>query len=578
MAKEPEEKDCTTSAESDASGERLFVQLIDTLPKVSVQGYDRNRRVIYWNSSSADIYGYSKEEALGRKLEDLIIPAEMAADVIRLHKDWMEKGIAIPSAELVLKHKDGRPVPVYSSHVMLKEHTSSPEMFCIDVDLREQYTAREELRALATTDALTGLPNRRFLAGELSRLICQKQVSNEQFAVLFIDLDLFKEVNDTLGHTWGDKLLGAVAERLKSELLGANLLARFGGDEFVLVAPDIASVAEVSALAERLLLLFRQSFSFDNESVYITASIGISTYPADGTEPETLLKHADAAMYCAKESGRNRAHLFTAELSRQLQAQREIGSGLRDSIGKGEFELVYQPQFDMTGQTVKACEALLRWRPQVAGIGASPDIFIPIAERSDLIILIGDWVMEQACAQVSAWKKRGFNVRVDINVSGKQLEQADFFTRLEQCRSSFGLSPGDLGIELTEHVLIKSNDRMLAGLRELKEKGVEISIDDFGTGYSSLNYLKIFPITNLKIDRAFVAEAPENELDGALLEAIVHVGHRLKFDIVVEGIETERQAEFCRRLAIDYAQGYWFSKPLSADEVTRFFEQSAVNE
>ncbi|WP_432695565.1 EAL domain-containing protein [Marinobacterium sp. YM272] len=568
---EPEEMNRRAPVKSDDSDERLFLQLIDRLPKVSVQGYDKERRVIYWNQSSVELYGYEKEEAIGRKLEDLIIPQEMAAEVIRMHADWVDKGISIPSAELLLKHKEGYPVPVFSSHVMLKEHTASPEMFCVDVDLREQYAAREELKALAITDALTGLANRRYLAVELARLICQRQAEQGKFAILFIDLDMFKEVNDTLGHTWGDRLLTAVAQRLKANLSNKNILARFGGDEFVLVLPDVDSADGSTAVADKVLGLFRESFALDSENVYITASIGISLYPADGDEPETLLKQADAAMYFAKESGRNRRHLFTDELSRQLQAQREISTGLRQSLDKGEFELVYQPQFDMTSRRVLSCEALLRWYPQDGGQGAAPDIFIPIAERSDLIVLIGEWVMDQACAQVRAWKQAGFDIRVDINVSGKQLEQADFFETLEQYRARYDLAPQDLGIELTEHVLIKSNDRMLDGLRAQRAKGVEISIDDFGTGYSSLNYLKLFPITNLKIDRAFVVEAPENELDGALLEAIVNVGHTLKLDIVVEGIETERQARFCKDLDIDYAQGYWFSRPLSAADVVQYF-------
>lgn len=568
-----EREDKPAEAKSEAPGEKLFMQLIDTLPKVSVQGYDKERRVIYWNQSSVDIYGFQKDEAIGRKLEDLIIPEEMAADVIRLHADWLEKGVAIPSSELILKHKDGRPVPVFSSHVMLKEHTSSPEMFCIDVDLREQYAAREELKSLAITDSLTGLPNRRYLAAELLRRICQKQEAGGQFAILFIDLDMFKEINDTLGHTWGDRLLAAVADRLRASLDSASMLTRFGGDEFVLVVPEVASGKEAEVIAANLLALFEESFSLDNENVYITSSIGICVFPQDGNEPETLLKHADAAMYHAKDHGRNRCHLFTDDLSKQLQAHRDISTGLRRSINQGEFELVYQPQFDMQTQQVEACEALLRWRPQHSSQAVPPDIFIPIAECSDLIILIGDWVIAQACAQVSEWKRSGFNIRVDINVSGKQLEQADFFDRLEEHRVRYDLSPQDLGIELTEHVLIKSNDRMLEGLKGQRDKGVEISIDDFGTGYSSLSYLKVFPITKLKIDRTFVLEAPENERDGALLDAIVTVGHRLNFDIVVEGVETERQAQFCKDLAVDYAQGYWYSRPLTAAEVVDFFDR-----
>jgi diguanylate cyclase (GGDEF)-like protein/PAS domain S-box-containing protein len=560
------------STTDEDSVESLFLQLIDALPKVSVQGYDKHRRVIYWNQSSEEVYGYTREEALGRKLEELIIPDHMIDGVIQLHRDWVEKGVPIPSSELLLTGKGGGPVPVFSSHVMLKQHTDSPEMFCIDVDFREQYEARETLRRMATTDPLTDLPNRRYLESELEKVISQVGAGPGEFAILFIDLDMFKDVNDTLGHTWGDRLLHSVAARMQSDLADGEVLARFGGDEFVLVIPRISSANDAQTVAMRVLDLFRSSFSLGSENVYITSSIGISRYPVDGQQPEELLKNADAAMYQAKESGRNRCQFFTSALSDKLRVQRDISNRLHRSLENGEFELVYQPQFEMHDQTVSSCEALLRWRPQDGGPAVPPDLFIPIAERSDLIIHMGDWVLEQACAQVSQWKKDGFNIRVDINVSGKQLEQADFFESLDATISRFGLSPEDLGLELTEHVLIRSNDRMLDGLRALRDRGMTISIDDFGTGYSSLNYLKVFPITHLKIDRSFVVEAPENDLDGALLEAIVSVGHGLRLEIVVEGVETEEQAVFCKALNIDYAQGFWYSRPVSAEDVVSFFK------
>lgn len=554
------------SGDDDLS-EQHFLHLIDRLPRVSVQGYDKDRRVIYWNQSSTEIYGFTREEALGRRLEELIIPDHMVTEVVRLHGDWINQGRPIPSSELLLKHKDGHPVPVFSSHVMLKQHTDSPEMFCVDIDLREQHAAREQLRVIANTDALTELPNRRYLDSLLENSISNSARSGTGFALFFIDLDMFKEVNDTLGHTWGDRLLRAVTDRLQASLRGQDVLVRFGGDEFVLLSRDITSPQEAEARAAQLIELFRHSFSLDRENVYTTASIGISLYPQDGHKAEDLLKNADAAMYHAKESGRNRFHFFTAGLNKKLQRQREIATRLHQALHRGEFELVYQPQFDMVTGKVHACEALLRWHPADSDQPVPPDLFIPIAERSDLILSIGDWVLEQACRQAREWKGAGHDLRVDINVSGKQLEQANFFDRLKACRARHGLSPADLGIELTEHVLIKSNERILHGLRAQRDEGVRISIDDFGTGYSSLSYLKVFPITHLKIDRTFVAEAPENELDGALLEAIVNVGHKLKFDIVVEGVETEHQAAFCKSLNIDYAQGYWFSRPLPADQI-----------
>jgi len=274
--------------EHDETGEKRFLHLIDMLPKVSVQGYDKNRRVIYWNQSSVEIYGYEKEEAIGRKLEELIIPDEMVDDVIALHAEWINKGVAIPSSELLLKHKDGRRIPVFSSHIMLQQHTDFPEMFCIDIDLSEEHAAREKLKVIANTDLLTNLPNRRYLEGALAQIVGEKGRSDNRFAIFFIDLDMFKEVNDTLGHSWGDRLLKTVAERLESCLRPQDILVRFGGDEFVLLMPDVESIDAASAAAGNIISLFQHSFSLESENVYITASIGICLYPRDGQEPEDL--------------------------------------------------------------------------------------------------------------------------------------------------------------------------------------------------------------------------------------------------------------------------------------------------
>lgn len=549
------------------SNENRFIQLIDALPKVSVQGYDKNRRVIYWNQSSTEIYGYEREEAIGKRLEELIIPDDMREGVIHLHNEWIEKGIAIPSSELILKRKDGSPIPVFSTHVMLNEGTDSPEMFCVDVDLTEQYATRAELKAMATTDPLTLLPNRRYLEDELRIRVSEARRFKQMLAVLFIDLDMFKEINDTLGHTWGDKLLASVASRMKTVLREYDFLARFGGDEFVLVVPRIAHIEEAKIIANKVINSFRGSFPLGEENVFITSSVGISIYPKDGLEAEELLKNADTAMYHAKESGRNRYLSYNPSLSEELRLHRDISVHLHHSLQRNEFELVYQPQFNMSTGKIVACEALLRWKPENKKLAVGPDVFIPIAERSDLIIHLGDWVIEQVCAQVKRWKEAGIHLRVDINVSAKQLDQPLFFQKLDEQRQKNGLSPKEVGIELTEHTLIKSNSLLLDELKKQRDKGMEISIDDFGTGYSSLNYLKLFPITNLKIDRTFIKDAPENELDGALLDAIVNVGHKLKLNIVVEGVETQSQAEFCQNLNIDLAQGYWFCVPTSADKI-----------
>jgi diguanylate cyclase (GGDEF)-like protein/PAS domain S-box-containing protein len=556
-------------------GEKRFLELISALSKVSVQGYDRNRNVIYWNKSSEDIYGFSAQEALGAKLEDLIIPSEMKDTVIALHQQWLKQGIPIPSEQLPLKRKDGSTVHVFSSHVMLKEDSDFPEMFCIDVDLSKEVSALKELERMASTDLLTGLPNRRFLYSQLDSMIENAALNDEPFAILFIDLDMFKEVNDTLGHTWGDKLLRAASVRLTASLSDDEVLVRFGGDEFVVLLKAAHSEEQAASIAKRLVSCFETSFDLDGESVRVTMSAGISRYPKDGRKPDDLLKNADVAMYQAKAEGRNQYQFFNVALSERVTLQRTIASQLHESLEKGEFELVYQPQFDLRDQRIAACEALLRWCPSDTSKRVPPNVFIPIAERTDLIIKIGQWVLKQACSQIQRWKSLGINMRVDINISGKELVQPHFFSHLESVKKYYGLAPQDLGIELTENLLIDSSGDVLSGLRALRDSGVEISIDDFGVGYSSLSYLRQFPISHLKIDRSFLQHAPEDAYDGALLEAIINVGHKLDLNIVAEGIETIEQAEYCKKLKVEYAQGYLFSKPIPARDIETLFENNS---
>ncbi|WP_269520368.1 putative bifunctional diguanylate cyclase/phosphodiesterase [Alteromonas sp. BMJM2] len=555
-----------------ASAESHFLNLISALPKVSVQGYDKERRVIYWNTSSEDIYGYSQEEALGKRLEDLIIPALMRDDVLSVHKKWLLEGIPIPSGELALQRKDGKTVHVFSSHVMLGEHTDSPEMYCVDIDLSEQHAIRNELEKLATTDLLTGLPNRRYLEMALEERVKKAGHESTSMAIFFIDLDMFKDINDTLGHTWGDRLLKSFADRLKECVGEASFLARFGGDEFVVLVDDIVDRQSLVNLAEEIVDCCKERFCLGTEKVFITSSVGVCLFPTDGVEVDTLLKNADAAMYEAKEQGRNRYNIFSNDLSVMLHKQRNIASRLRASIENNEFTLLYQPQVDLKSGKIVSCEALLRWTPNIAEHSVPPDVFIPIAERTDLIISIGSWVLEKACEQAREWRNMGIDICIHINVSGRELEQGDFFERLARCRENYGLPPHAIGLELTENMLIKSDEQVLLGLQEQRSMGVEVSIDDFGTGYSSLSYLKRFPVSHLKIDRSFLENAPESDYDGALMEAIVNLGHKLNLKIVVEGIETQTQLTYCLRLGVECAQGYLFAKPLAASAIQKRLE------
>jgi diguanylate cyclase (GGDEF)-like protein/PAS domain S-box-containing protein len=302
--------------------ENRFLQLINALPKVAVQGYDKERRVIYWNQSSVELYGYQAHEALGKKLEELIIPEAMRDAVIAAHRNWIEHGIPIPASELVLMNKENAPVTVFSSHVMLRSDSDSPEMYCVDIDLSEQYAARAELERIARQDLLTQLPNRLQLKSELDVRINEAARKGTKLALLFIDLDMFKEVNDAQGHSYGDELLVAVADRLRTQVRCYDMLARFGGDEFVLLMPEVCSEQDVEVVANKLLCSFEQTFRVGDDQLYITASIGISLFPRDGEESDVLLRHADSAMYQAKEQGRNCYRFFDFELNNRLRGER----------------------------------------------------------------------------------------------------------------------------------------------------------------------------------------------------------------------------------------------------------------
>lgn len=331
----------------------------------------------------------------------------------------MNGGESIPPGELELQNKNGLPVPVYSSHVMLGLDVGKPEMFCVDVDLSMQKQAQTELQRMATYDRLTDLPNRFLLDEELRYRIKEAERYAHQLAILFIDIDNFKIINDSLGHDHGDILLRSVSERATARLREFEMLARFGGDEFVLVLPRVEDSREVEIVAEKVIDVFSRPFLLDDREVYVTSSIGIALYPEDGENKTNLLKNADMAMYRAKESGRNRFQFFTQSMNRELNRRQDLEIRLRQALQLEQFGLHYQPQLDLTTGELVSCEALIRW--EVPGEGMiSPDDFLPVAERSDLINTIGEWVIKEACRQRRKWKDQGFDLRVDINISGRQ--------------------------------------------------------------------------------------------------------------------------------------------------------------
>lgn len=557
--------------------EQNFYELIESLPMVAVQGYDRDRRVIYWNDASRRIYGYTREEAEGQLLEDLIIPDEMREFVITAHREWLDNNVGIPADEIELKHKDGHTVPVYSSHVMIKQDTGDCEMFCIDICLSEQKEANKKLQWLASFDDLTELPNRRMMETELSaRLVEAERHFKHEIAVIFVDLDNFKVINDTLGHHYGDELLRAVADTLKAEIRDCDLLSRFGGDEFVLLLSDYEGINGVQILIERITDALDRGFELNGLNYQVTASFGVSLFPMDGTTVAELISNADAAMYQAKEKGKNRSCFYTPDINDRLQHYQQIGSLLHRALTNNELQLYFQPQISLKDGKMLSCEALLRCLPE----GSSPllpDVFIPVAEKSGLINRIGDWVIESACKQLVAWKGSELDgIRIDINLSGKQLDDHQLAQKILKTLKHYDVSPTLLGVELTENEVIGSDIEQIAQLQRLKDAGVHISIDDFGTGYSSLVYLRRLPVCSLKIDRTFLLNAMEDASDMAIMQAIVTVGHSLGLTVVVEGVETTDQEQLARELDCDLAQGYLYAQPMPAANMINFVSSSVT--
>ncbi len=547
--------------------EQRFYELIESLPMVAVQGYDKSRRVIYWNDASRRLYGYTREEAQGQLIEDLIIPGYMRESVIDAHRNWLNKNISIPSEEIDLKHKEGHFVPVYSSHVMIKQDSGECEMFCIDISLQEQKKAREELHWMANFDDLTQLPNRRLMEVELSARLSEANRIKRPMAVVFIDLDNFKLINDTLGHHYGDKLLWEVAEAFRTEIRSYDLLSRFGGDEFVLLLFNTNEAERIHELLSRLIDKLDQGFVLNGGSYQITASFGVSLFPDDGVTVADLMGNADAAMYQAKENGRNSICFYTSEINNRLVHYQEVTALLRRALTADSLQLYFQPQIDLKDGKISSCEGLLRCFNERSQ-PVSPEVFIPVAEKSGLINRIGNWVIEAACKQLRAWQGTALEkVRVDINLSGKQLTNQHLADEILQTLKHYGLAPTQLGLELTENELFGGDDRQIGQLEKLKQAGVHISIDDFGTGYSSLVYLRNLPVCSLKIDRSFLHHAMENDSDMAIMQAMITVGHRLGLSVVVEGVETIEQDKLVRDLGCDLAQGFLYARPMPADQM-----------
>jgi len=426
--------------------------------------------------------------------------------------------------------------------------------------------AREKIQYQAYHDPLTGLPNRVLLHDRLKVALTQAEYKHQMVAVLLIDLDRFKNINETLGHRMGDLLLQNVAERVTECAREGDTVSRLGGDEFIMILSDIAQVQEVITVANKIVdVLSNEPFDLDGEELYITPSIGISVYPNDGDDAETLVKNADMAMYRAKEHGRNNYQLHTPAMNAAATERLALENNLRRALDKDEFAVHYQPKIDLNSGRMTGMEALIRWNHSEWGL-VPPFKFIPVAEETGLIVPIGDWVLRTACEQNKRWQEQGFPpMRVAVNLSGHQFDTM-LVGKVRRVLMETGLEPEWLELEITESMLMKNTDLVVGIIQDLKDMGIHISIDDFGTGYSSLSYLERFPIDTLKIDQSFVRFIENPETDAVLARAIISLAHSLNLKVIAEGVETETQLEFLREENCDACQGYYFSKPVPAEE------------
>jgi diguanylate cyclase (GGDEF)-like protein len=433
----------------------------------------------------------------------------------------------------------------------------------LEAEIAERRLADQRVVHMAHHDALTGLPNRTLLADRVGQAIARAHRSGGKLAVLFLDLDRFKNVNDSFGHAVGDMLLTAVAARLTASRREEDTVARLGGDEFIISIPDVADAAEAESVAARILGDLAKPFTINGHQLHADGSIGIALYPRDGDTAETLMRNADTAMYHAKESGRGNFQFFSAQLTERVSHRLSTETNLRRALERGEFIVHYQPLMNLSTGQIDGAEALLRW-PQQDQRLVSPVEFIPIAEETGLIVPLGEWVLLEACAQAQAWQTLHPGLRIAVNLSARQFRQKNLIGMIEQALGESRLAPSLLELELTEGMLMHNVEEATHILARLDEIGVRLAIDDFGTGYSSLSYLKRFPIHTLKIDRSFVRDISTDPDDAAIVTAIVAMARSLNLRVTAEGVETEEQATFLRSLTCDQAQGFHFGRPMPA--------------
>jgi len=561
-------EDTPPVAPLDQSTETRFQNLADNIPECFWLYDVSSQRVVYANPAFHNLFGPTDDDPQGWYR---LVHPEDAARLVESAERTRFGGL---NEDLRILRSDGeeRWVQVRTFAVRDDEGVVR-SVGGMARDITDAVAQQLELYNLSRFDRVTELPNRVLFQERLAAALALARRNAWRLAVLFIDLDRFKQVNDTLGYRVGDELLHVMATRLRCCLRDSDTVGRLGGDEFAVILPDLESAELAAVVARKIIDAVGQSCHIEGEELFVSASIGITMFPDDADDSESLVRNADAAMYLAKEAGRSTYAFYTPEMNARARARMAMENDLRRALARSEFVLHYQPKICCRTGGVLGVEALLRWQnPERGTVG--PADFIPLLEETGLIVPVGEWVLNSACAQARAWHDMGFShLTVAVNLSGRQIESWDVVAGVDAALAQSGLPATALELELTESILMEDEEAVVAILGALKRKGVQVAVDDFGTGYSSLSYLKRFPIDSLKVDRSFVQDITADSGDASITRAVIHMGHELALKVIAEGVETAGQLQLLVAAGCDQIQGYYFSRPLPVAEITRLFHE-----
>jgi diguanylate cyclase (GGDEF)-like protein/PAS domain S-box-containing protein len=525
---------------------------------------DASYRIMSVNRAFSEITGLAPEYIVGKDL-CMLAPDREDGGYAKIRAGLQQDGSW--NGEVWNRRSDGRTYPAWFNLASVRDATGSVTHYVgVLTDISERKAAQARIEHLAHHDPLTDLPNRMLLADRMDQAIAQARRSERSVAVLFVDLDHFKHINDSLGHAIGDQVLIEASRRIRNKVRASDTVARLSGDEFVVLLPEATGVDGVVRVVAGIAAAIGDPLQVEGNRLRMSASIGVSLFPRDGCNASTLLTNADLAMYHAKSAGRSTYRFFSPEMDVQARERFRIESDLRDALARRELRVYYQPQVESHTTEVIGCEALLRWNHPQRGL-LCPDAFLRVAEETGLIVPIGDWVLRQACTQCRAWRESGYKGSVSVNLSARQFGQDNLLERIKECLRDSGLPAKCLVLELTESLLVEPTEALMKLLHELRSLGIRIAVDDFGSGYSSLSYLRRYPINSLKIAQPFVDEIAHQSGDRAIVQAIVTLARAMRLQTVAEGVEHGSQTEVLRDMGVDSLQGYYFGRAAPASEV-----------